>query len=151
MRQSMLPALVTLLFLVPSVGKAQGKQQKQAERKIVVLMGAFNEAIRGYDRELKYFERVPESRALLELRNSLVKHSTRISQLDVAGTGSGPAILETAREMERASRQLSAQTGQLRKRADVIGTLDARNVADRMKGHADTMGRTADQVVTMFR
>ncbi len=125
MRQTMLPACAALLLLIlPATAHAQGKQKKQAERKVAVLMGEFDNAIRGYDRELKYFDKVPEHRPLLELRNTLVKQSVRISQLDHAGTGSGPAILETAREMERASRQLSAQTGLLRKRADAIGTPD---------------------------
>jgi hypothetical protein len=151
MRRLNSASLLALLTLVPAAAYAQDKPTAQAVRKIDRILTEFNDEMRGYERELKYFQRVPEFAPLLELRSQLLAQAMQIRQLDTAGRGSGPAILEAAREMDRTVRQLDAQTSRLQKHADAVSKAEGRVVAARMLTHANRMVKIVDQLIVMFR
>ena len=135
-------------FLAPATATAQSPK---AARKVAELMTEFNTEMRGYERELKYFQRVPAQKPLLELHNVLVAQAGKIMELDGAGKGTGPAILDLARQMDRGTRQLVADTIQFEKRTDVVGSGEARVIAKRMKLHSESMVRAVDRLIGMFR
>ena len=72
-------------------------------------------------------------------------------KLETAGPGSGPAILELAREMNRTAAELDVATTRFEKRAEVVAGRDDRAVARRMKTHSDHMVRILRELVAMFR
>ena len=151
MRRVSWTALLALLCLTPSVAHAQNKEARRAERQIDTVLKEFNEALRGFERELKYFDKVREFKPMLDLRNQLVNQSTEILQLDQAGPGSGPKIRDLVRAMDHESRELSAMSGVLRKRADTVSSTKDQEVADRLKLHADEMVKSIDKLAALFR
>ena len=140
--------VLVISFLAPATAHAQSPK---AARKVAELMTEFTTEMRGYERELKYFQRVPAQKPLLELHNVLVAQAGKIMELDGAGKGTGPAILDLARQMDRGTRQLVADTIQFEKHADVVGSGEARVIAKRMKLHSESMVRAVDKLIGMFR
>jgi hypothetical protein len=151
MRRLRRTALLAVLCLTPAVAHAQNRNARGAERQIDAVMAEFNEELRGFERDLKFFERVPEFKPMFEIRNRLVGQAAEMTRLDKAGTGSGPAIREIAREMDREARELGAISGLLRKRADAVASTEDRRVADRLKGQADLMVKSIDKLAALFR
>jgi hypothetical protein len=151
MRRRRWMAFFALLCVAPVVSHAQDKESKQAKRKIAEVLSEFNEEMRGYERELKYFQRVAAFRPLFDLHAQLLGQAAQMRKLEMAGRGSGPVVLELAREMNRTARQLDAATATLEKRAEAVSSRQDRAVAERMKKHADTMVKTLGQLVAMFR
>jgi len=151
MRRLKWAAFLAVLGLTPIVSHAQDKQTVQAERRIAVVLTEFNEEMRGYERELKYFQRVAEFKPLSELHAQLVGQAAQMAKLDTAGRGSGPAILELAREMDRTARKLDVATGSLEQRAEAVSSREDRTVAERMRTHANAMVRTTDKLIALFR
>ena len=151
MRRSSWTALLTLLCLAPAVAHAQNKNVRSAERQIDTVMTEFNEDLRGFERELKYFDKVREFKPMLELRNQLVGQSAEMLRLEKSGPGHGPQIRELVRAMDHEARELSAMSGVLRKRADTISSTKDQEVADHLKGHADQMVKSIDKLATLFR
>jgi len=142
---------LAVLGLAPITAHAQDKQTRQAERQIAVILTEFNEEMRGYERELKYFQRVPEFKPLSELHAQLIGQVAQMSKLDTAGRGSGPAILQLAREMDQTARKLDVATGGLEQRAEAVSSREDRAVAERMRAHANAMVRTTDKLIALFR
>jgi len=151
MRRLSCTALLALLCLTPAVAHAQNKEARSAERQIDSVLKEFNEALRGFERELKYFDKVREFRPMLDLRNQLVNQSNEMLRLEQAGPGSGPKIRELVRAMDHETRELSAMSGVLRKRADTISSTKDQEVADRLKLHAEEMVKSIDKLATLFR
>jgi hypothetical protein len=137
--------------LTPAVTQAQNKETRSAERQIDTVLKEFNESLRGFERELKYFDKVREFRPMLDLRNQLVNQSNEMLRLEQAGPGSGPKIRELVRAMDHESRELSAMSGILRKRADAVSSAKDQEVADRLKAHAEEMVKSIDKLATLFR
>ena len=77
--------------------------------------------------------------------------AVQVNKLGAQGPGSGPAVLEVAREMDRTARQLDAATIRLEKRAETVSSSEDRTVAQRMKAHSDNMVRTVDKLISLFR
>jgi hypothetical protein len=151
MRRLICTALLALLCLTPAVAHAQTKEARRAERQIETVLKEFNEALRAFERELKYFDKVREFKPMLDLRNQLVNQSDEMLQLDQAGPGSGPKIRELFRAMDHETRELSAMSGVLRKRADTISSTKDQEVADRLKLHAEEMVKSIDKLAPLFR
>jgi hypothetical protein len=151
MRRPSFTALLTLLCLTPAVAHAQNREARSAERQIDTVLKAFNEELRGFERELKYFDKVREFKPMLDLRNQLVSQSAEMLQLAESGPGSGPKIRDLVRAMDHETRELSALSGVLRKRADTISSTKDQEVADRLKAHAEEMVRSIDKLATLFR
>jgi hypothetical protein len=141
-------ALLTLLCLSPVVAHAQNRG---AVRQIDGIIAEFNEELRSFERDLKYFQRVREFGPMFEIRNQLVGQAAEMVRLDKAGPGSGPAVRELAREMDREARELSAMSGVLRKRADAVSSTEDQRVADRLKAQAELMVRSIDKMANLFR
>jgi hypothetical protein len=137
--------------LTPAVAQAQNKEARRAERQIDTVLKELNEALRGFERELKYFDKVREFKPMLELRNQLVNQSNEMLQLEQAGPGNGPKIRELVRAMDHESRELSAMSGVLRKRADTVSSTKDQEVADHLKLHAEEMVKSIDKLATLFR
>jgi hypothetical protein len=144
-------AFLAVLGLAPITAHAQDKQTRQAERQIAAILTEFNEEMRGYERELKYFQRVAEFKSLAELHAQLVAQAAQMAKLDTAGRGSGPAILQLAREMDQTVRKLDVGTGGLEQRAKAVASGEDRAVAERMRTHANAMVRTTDRLLALFR
>lgn len=142
---------MTMIALVPVSARGQSGETRRAQRKVAEIVTEFDVQLRGYERELKYFERTREFRPLLELRNRLVEQAAELAQLDRGGRGQGPAILRVAREMDHVARRLDAETRVLEKHADAVSSAEGKAVAARMRDHADAMVRTIDQLIGMFR
>lgn len=151
MRRRRWMALLALFCVAPVVSHAQDKESRQAKGKIAEVLSQFHEQMRGYERELKYFQRVAAFRPLFDLHAQLLGQAAQMRQLETAGRGSGPAVLELARQMNRTARQLDAATAAFEKRAEAVSSREDRAVAARMKNHADTMVKTLEQLVAMFR
>ena len=64
MRRWKWAALLAVLGLTSSTSHAQDKKTEQAERRIALILTEFNEEMRGYERELKYFQRVADFKPL---------------------------------------------------------------------------------------
>ena len=128
---------------------AQTRKAARAERRIAAVVADFDGELRAYERELKHFQRVPEFESLMGLRNALVAQSSRLKGLETTGPGSGPAVLAQALELDRTARELDAATGRLEKRAAAAPARDDRQVAGRMKAHADAMVRASAELVGM--
>jgi len=139
------------VLLIPFATQAQDKTTRQAERRIATILTEFNVEMREYERELKYFQHVPEFKALLDLHTRIVTQSAEMKKLDTEGRGSGSAVLELAREMDRTVRQLDTGTGRLEQRARSVASTEDRTVAGRMKSHAAQMVKTVDQLIALFR
>ena len=144
-------AFLAVLGLTSITAHAEDKTTVQAERRIAAVLTEFNEEMRGYERELKYFQRVPEFKPLSELHTQLIGQVAQMSKLDTAGRGSGPAILQLAREMDQTARKLDVATGGLEQRAEAVSSREDRAVAERMRAHANAMVRTTDKLIALFR
>jgi hypothetical protein len=151
MRRLSCTALLALLCSTPYAVHAQNREVRRAERQIDTILKEFNEELRGFERELKYFDKVREFQPMLDLRNQLVEQSNEILRLEQAGPGSGPQIRELVRAMDRETRELSAKSGVLRKRADTISSTKDQEVADHLKLHAEEMLKSIDKLATLFR
>src|SRR3954454_8900556 len=151
MRRPSCIALLALLCLTPAVAHAQNKEVRGAERQIDTVLKEFNVALRGFERDLKYFDKVREFRPMLDLRDQLVNQSNEMLRLEQSGPGSGPKIRDLVRAMDHESRELSAMSGVLRKRADTISSTKDQEVADRLKQHAEEMVKSIDKLATLFR
>jgi hypothetical protein len=151
MRRLSCTALLALLCLAPAVAHAQNKEARSAERQIDTVLKEFNEALRGFERELKYFDKVREFKPMLDLRNQLVNQSNEMLRLEQSGPGSGPKIRELVRAMDHEARELSALSGVLRKRADTISSTKDQEVADHLKLHAEEMVKSIDKLASLFR
>lgn len=143
--------LLAVLVLAPVAAQAQDKKADQAAKKVSAVLAEFNGELREYERELKYFQRVPEAASLLELRRQLVEQAAAMNTLTSAGRGSGPAVLQLAKDMDRVSRKLDVTTGELERRAKAVSKEGDRVVAARMKGHSDSLVKAIDKVIVMFR
>jgi hypothetical protein len=144
-------ALLALLCLSPAAAHAQNRDARGAVRQIDAVMAEFNEELRSFERDLKYFHKVRDFGPMLEIRNQLVGQAAEMVRLERSGPGSGPAIRELAREMDREARELSAKSGVLRKRADTASSAEDQRVADRLKTQADLMVKSIDTLATLFR
>jgi hypothetical protein len=151
MRRRKWAAFLVVLGLTPITAHAQDKQTKQAERQIAAILTEFNEDMRGYERELKYFQHVAEFKPLSELHAQLIAQVAQMSKLETEGRGSGPAILQLAREMDQTVRKLDVATGSLEQRAKAVSSREDRAVAERMRAHANAMVRTTDKLLALFR
>jgi hypothetical protein len=140
-----------LLCLAPLVSYGQNKEARQARRKISEVLTEFGEENQGYQRELKYFGRVAASRPLAEIHAKLVGQAAQMRRLEAAGPGSGPAVLELAREMTRTAGQLDVATTRFEKRAEAVSSRQDREVAERMKHHSDRMVTVLKELIAMFR
>ena len=126
-------------------------RKRAAERQIDTVLKEFNEELRGFERELKYFDKVREFKPMLDLRNQLVNQSNEMLRLEQAGPGSGPKIRELVRAMDHETRELSAMSGVLRKRADTVSSTKDQEVADHLKRHAEEMVKSIDKLANLFR
>jgi hypothetical protein len=151
MRRRQCLAFLAVVCLAPASSHAQDRETRQAERKIARVVNELNVEMRGYERELKYFQRVPEFKPLYELRTQLVNQSEEMIKLDNLGRGSGPAVIKLAGEMDRTARKLDAETGGLERRARAVSRQEDRTVAERMKVHSDAMVKTIDRLGTLLR
>lgn len=151
MRRRRWMAVFAVLCVVPVVSNAQDKETRKAKRKIAEVLTDFNGQMQGYQRELKYFERVAAFRPLFDLHTKLLGQAAQMRKFEAAGRGSGPAVLELAREMNQTARQLDAATTNFEKRAEHVSSRQDRVVAERMKVHANNMVRTLEELVAMFR
>jgi hypothetical protein len=122
MRRRIWMGVVALLCVAPVVSHGQDKESRKAKRKIAEVLSDFNEPMRGYERELKYFERVAAFRPLFDLHAKLRGQAAQMRQLETAGRGSGRAVLDLAREMNRTARQLDAATAAFEKRAEAVSS-----------------------------
>ncbi len=144
-------ALLSAFCVTPTAAHAQFNKAERAEKRIAAIMTEFNEEMRGYERELKFFHDVPEHKSLLDTRNKLVGQSARMTELELSGTGAGPAIRDLAGQMDLTSRELKLGTDRLDQRAGAGAPKEVRRAADKLKAHADRMVKTIDKVVAMFR
>ena len=151
MRLTRWAALLAVLCLTPDAAHAQSRKAARAERKIAAVMTDLREEMRVYNRELDFFRRVPEYKPLSDLRNRLDTQAVRVVELETAGPGSGPALRELAREMERTAREMRALTVRLDTRAEAGAPKDVRRVADRLNEQAGQIVRTIDRFAVMFR
>jgi hypothetical protein len=151
MRRRNWAAFLAVLCLPSLTSHAGDTKTEQAHRQITEILTEFNGILREYERDLKYFQRVPEFKQLFDLRNELVNQVARMNKLSGSGPGAGPAVFELAREMDRTARKLDSATGQLEKRAEAVAHKEDRAVAERMKTHADTMVKSVDRLAALFR
>ncbi len=142
---------VALLCLVPAVSHGQNREGRKARRTINEVLSEFGEENKGYQREIKYFEHVVAIRPLVDLHAKLIGQVAEMRKLETAGPGSGPAILELAREMHRTAGELDVATTRFEKRAEAVSSRKDREVAERMKHHTDKMVTVLKELITMFR
>ena len=143
--------VVALLCLAPVVSHGQDKEARKARRTINEVLSEFGDENKGYQRELKYFDHVAASRPLSEIHAKLLAQATQMRKLEAAGPGSGPAILELAREMNRTVGELDVATTRFEKRAEAVSSRKDREVAERMKHHTDKMVPIVKELIAMFR
>lgn len=143
--------MAVLFCVAPVVSYGQDSETRKARRKIAEILSDFNEQVRGYERELKYFERTAAFRPLFDLHASLMGQAAQMRKFESAGRGSGPAVLQLAREMNRTARELDAATINFEKRAEAVSSRQDRAVAARMKTHANNMVKTLEELIGMFR
>jgi hypothetical protein len=143
--------VAALLCVAPVLSYGQDRETRKARRKIAEVLSDFNEQMRGYERELKYFQRVAAVRPLFDLHAKLMGQAAQMRKLESAGRGSGRAVLQLAREMNKTARELDGVTTNLEKRAEAVSSRQDRAVAARMKSHANNMVKTLEELVAMFR
>ena len=102
-------ALASLAILCLSGGTllAQDKRIRQAERKLSAILKDLGDDLRSYDVGLKHFEKVAEAPPLAAACRELVGQADKMSELEKAGRGSGPAVLKLAREMKDGAGKLT--------------------------------------------
>jgi hypothetical protein len=150
MRRRTALTLLAVLCLAPAATQAEDRKTKQAEKKLSALLKEFDGELRDYEKELKYFSKAPEAESLLELRKELVEQSAEMNKLEKVGKGSGPAILKLAEEMDATATRLDKETAALERRAKAVAKKTDRAVADRMRGHADSLVKSIEQMIKMF-
>lgn len=140
-----------LLCLAPRVSHGQDREARKARRTIAEVLSEFGAENQGYQRELKYFAHVAPSRSLSEIHAKLIGQAAQMRKLETAGPGSGPAVLELAREMTRTAGELDVATTRFEKRAEAVSSRKDREVAARMKHHSDRMVTVLKELIAMFR
>lgn len=151
MRRLEWAALLAFACAMPTAAHSQFNKAERVERRIAALMTGFNDEMRGYERELKFFHDVPEHKPLLDIRNKLIGQSARMTELELSGPGSGPAMRDLAGQMGLTSRELKLGTDRLDQRAGRGATREVRRAADKMKAHADKMVKAVDKLVAVLR
>ena len=144
-------ASLVIVFLGSATLVAQDKKTKQAEKKLSTILKEFDDDLRAYDKELKHFQRVPIARPLMDTRKELVDQAIKMSELEKAGRGSGPAIRTLAKEMKATAVNLDKGTLKLENHAKTVAGKADRAAATQMRKNADSMIAAIDKMIDMFR